>query len=60
MSATVIYLIGFCLFTLGVAYGAHLMGLSERWITTIVLILLGLGIFTAATRTRHREPPAEH
>jgi uncharacterized membrane protein YiaA len=59
MSGTLLYVVGFFIFTLGVAYGAHVLGLQQRWIAVIVLVLLGIGIFTAATRTRRREPPGE-
>ena len=59
MSATIIYLIGFIVFTAGVAMAAHLAGMSQRWLTALVIVLLGIGITTAATRTRRPEPPGE-
>jgi positive regulator of sigma E activity len=59
MSATLLYLVGYIIFVFGVAYGAHLMGVSAQWTATTVVILLGLGIAMAATKTRHREPPGE-
>lgn len=59
MSATLIYLIGFVVFIIGAAMAAHLAGMSQRWITVLVIVLLGIGITTAATRTRRPEPPGE-
>ncbi|HEY2933670.1 MAG TPA: hypothetical protein VGK99_18185 [Acidobacteriota bacterium] len=59
MSATLIYLIGYVIFVIGAAMGANMLGVSQRWIMIGVIILLGIGITTAATRTRRQEPPAE-
>ena len=59
MSATLLYLLGYIVFLVGVTYGAWLLGIQQRWIVTLVMILLGLGVATAATKTRHREPPGE-
>jgi hypothetical protein len=52
-----LYLIGFIIVVVGVAFGAHLMNVPARWIGVIVLILLGLGIVTGVTTTRRRDPP---
>jgi len=52
-----LYLIGFIIVVVGVAFGAHLMNVPTRWIGVIVLILLGLGIVTGVTTTRRRDPP---
>ena len=59
MSATLLYLLGYIVFLVGVTYGAWLLGIQQRWIVTLVMILLGLGVAAAATKTRHREPPGE-
>jgi cadmium resistance protein CadD (predicted permease) len=53
-----LYLIGFIIVVVGVAFAAHLMNVPARWIGVIVLILLGLGIVTGVTTTRRRDPPA--
>jgi hypothetical protein len=59
MSSTLLYLIGYLIFTTGAAIAAHWVGVPQRWIVVGVLILLGIGVTTAATRTRRPEPPAE-
>jgi hypothetical protein len=51
-----LYLIGFILVVGGLCYGAYLMGLSAQWIIIGALVLLGIGIFTGATRTRQKDP----
>ena len=51
-----LYVIGFIIFIAGLAYGAHLAGVSQTWITVGVLILLGLAVFTGATKARHKDP----
>lgn len=50
-----LYVIGFLLFIGGLAYAAHLAGLGSTWIAVGVLTLLGIGIFTGATRTRQKD-----
>jgi positive regulator of sigma E activity len=59
MSATAAYLIGFLVLIVGVVMGAHQLGLSDRWIAIIAVILAGVGIMAAFTKTRSKEPPAE-
>jgi hypothetical membrane protein len=53
-----LYLIGFILFIAGLAWLAVVMGVSQTYIMIGAVILLGIGIFTAATRTRAKDPPA--
>ena len=50
-----LYVIGFLIFVGGLAYGAHIAGVSQTWILVGVLTLLGIGIFTGATRTRQKD-----
>jgi hypothetical protein len=54
MSLT-IYLIGFLVFILGLAMGAHLLHVPPRWIGVGVLTLSGLGILRGVARTRQRD-----
>ena len=56
MSSLAIYIIGFIVLVGGLAYGAHLAGLSNEWIAAGVLALVGLGVVMGVTRTRHRDP----
>jgi hypothetical protein len=50
-----LYLIGFIIFVGGLAYAAHLAGLATQWILIGVITLIGIGIFTGVTRTRHKD-----
>lgn len=51
-----IYLIGYAVFIIGLAIGAHLMHVPPRWIGVGVLVLGGLGILKAVASTRQRDP----
>ena len=50
-----IYIAGFLVVVIGVAYMAHLMHLPSQWIFAIVVVLAGLGIVTAVQNTRHKD-----
>ena len=51
------YIVGMLVLIGGLAYGAHLAGLSPQWIAVGVIVLLGLGIVKAVARTRRPDPP---
>jgi hypothetical protein len=51
-----IYLIGYLIVIIGLGYGAHLAHIAPQWIGVGVLVLFGLGILTAVTRTRQKDP----
>jgi hypothetical protein len=51
-----IYRIGYIIFIIGLAVGAHLLHVPPRWIGVGVLIFAGLGILTGVARTRQRDP----
>jgi uncharacterized membrane protein len=53
-----LYLIGFLLFIGGVAWAMISAGLPTTWVAIAALILLGIGVFTGATRTRTKDPSA--
>ena len=53
-----LYVMGYVIFVVGVAIGAHLLHVSPRWIAVGVTILVGLGIVSAVGRTRHKDPPS--
>ena len=53
-----LYLIGFIVFFAGLAWLATTVGVSQTYVMIGAVILLGIGIFTAATRTRAKDPPA--
>lgn len=59
MSSLAIYLLGIAVLVAGLAYGAHLGGLAPQWIGVGAIVLLGIGIVTAVSRTRSKDPPAD-
>lgn len=50
-----VYLVGVVIVMCAVAYGAHLLGVSDRWIGVGVAAGVGLGIMTAIVKTRRPE-----
>jgi hypothetical protein len=50
-----LYIVGFIVLIVGLAYGAHLMHIPPRWIGVGVLVLIGLGVVTGVTHTRQRD-----
>jgi len=53
-----LYVIGFVIFTAGVAWAMSAAGVSSLWIGITCVILLGLGILTGASKTRSKDPPS--
>ena len=51
-----LYLIGFIILILGLAWGASMIGIGGQWIAVGVITLVGLGILTGVKNTRHRDP----
>jgi len=51
-----LYIAGFVVLILGLAMGAHLAHVPDRWIGVGVVVLVGLGILKAVTHTRQRDP----
>lgn len=51
-----LYILGFLLFIIGVAYGAHMAHVPTQWIAVAIIALLGIGIMTGVSRTRMRDP----
>lgn len=58
MSSFALYTVGMLILIGGLAYGAFLAGLSPQWIAVLVIVLLGIGIVTAVSKTRQKDPPA--
>jgi hypothetical protein len=50
-----LYLLGYLIFCVGVLLGLHFLGVPPKWIGVGGLILAGLGIVTAVTRTRTKD-----
>jgi len=57
MSSFATYLIGFIILIVGVAIGAYYLNVPQIWIIVGIIILLGIGILMATSRTRPRDPP---
>ena len=57
MSSFGTYLVGYLLVIIGLAVGAYLLNVPSTWIGVGVVVLIGLGIVMATTRTRPKDPP---
>ncbi|MFN7163966.1 MAG: hypothetical protein ACK4P2_04030 [Hyphomonas sp.] len=55
MSSFSLYLIGFIILIGGLAYGAYLLNAPPVWIATGAVVLIGIGIITAVSKTRRRD-----
>ena len=53
-------LLGFLVLTAGLAMAAHLAGVPTAWIGAGGVVMLGLGILMAVTKTRQRETPPRY
>ena len=51
------YLIGFIVLIVGLALAAYLLNVPPAWIVVGVIVLIGLGILMATSRTKPRDPP---
>jgi len=48
----VVYLIGVVVVMCALAYGGHLLGVSDRWVGIGITVGLGLGIMAAVGKSR--------
>ena len=51
-----IYIAGYVIFIVGLAIGAHLLHVPQRWIGVGVLCLIGIAIIHGVTATRQKDP----
>ena len=51
-----LYLVGYILLIIGLAWAASMANVPAQWIAVGVIALLGLGIMTGVSRTRQRDP----
>lgn len=58
MSSFATYLLGFLILIVGLAVAAFLLGAPPQWIVVGVIVLIGLGVLMATSRTKPRDPPA--
>jgi uncharacterized membrane protein len=59
MSAFGLYVVGFFILLGGLIYGAYLIGIPHTWIVVGALVVIGLGVMSAVSQTKRRDPPAE-
>lgn len=48
----IVYLLGYIIAIVGVAYGLSAAGLGQQWIVAVVLVMAGLGIVYALSRAQ--------
>ena len=58
MSSFGTYIIGFIILIAGLAVAAWLLGAPPTWIVVGVIVLLGIGIISATSKTKPKDPPA--
>lgn len=56
MSSFSTYLVGFLILILGLGLGAYLLGVPPMWIAVGVIVLIGIGVLSATSRTKSRDP----
>jgi len=54
-----LYMIGFLIFMAGLVWAAVVAGVPQLYIGIGVLVILGIGIFSAVSKTRSKDPPAQ-
>ena len=57
MSSFGTYLVGFVLLIVGLAIGAYFLNVPAQWIAVGAVVLLGVGVIMATSRTKPRDPP---
>src|SRR5919108_6173228 len=57
MSSFSTYIIGFIILIIGLALAAYLLNVPTMWIAVGVIVLIGVGVLMATSRTKHRDPP---
>jgi len=58
MSSFGIYLIGFVILILGLALGAHMLGVPDIWLGIGVIVLIGIAVLSGVAKTKRPDPPA--
>jgi hypothetical protein len=51
-----IYIAGYIILIIGLALGAHLLQVPQKWIGVGVVCLVGMAIIHGVTATRHKDP----
>ncbi|MCY7379880.1 MAG: hypothetical protein LH467_11175 [Gemmatimonadaceae bacterium] len=58
MSSFGTYLIGFIILIIGLTIAAYLLNVPPMWIAVGAIVLIGIGILMATSRTKMKDPPA--
>ena len=53
-----LYIVGYVILIIGLAIGAHLLHVPQKWIGVGVLCLIGIAIIHGVTATRQKDPPS--
>ncbi|HEY9228329.1 MAG TPA: hypothetical protein VIP11_16855 [Gemmatimonadaceae bacterium] len=56
MSSFASYIVGFLILILGLGIAAYLLNVPSMWIAVGVIVLLGIGVLSATSRTKMRDP----
>ena len=56
MSSFGTYLIGFFILIVGLAIAGYLLNVPTMWLSVGVIVLVGIGILSATSRTKMRDP----
>jgi uncharacterized membrane protein YiaA len=56
MSSFATYLIGFLILVIGLGLAAVLLNIPSMWIGVGVIVLIGIGVLSATSRTKMRDP----
>jgi hypothetical protein len=51
-----LYILGYIVLIIGLAIGAHMMHMPDKWIGVGVIVMIGIGIITGVTSTRRPDP----
>ena len=54
-----IYIVGYIILIVGLAMGAHLLLIPQRWIVVGVICLVGIALVHGVTATRQKDPPSK-
>jgi len=57
MSSFATYVIGFVILIVGLAIAAFLLDVPPLWIAVGVIVALGIGVVTATSKTKMKDPP---
>ena len=57
MSSFATYIIGFVILVVGLAMAAYLLDIPGMWIAVGIVVALGIGVITATSRTKMKDPP---